>query len=73
MPSQSLLDQVAALHALTIRAEAAQTSGGRQGLIPRLSRLCAAHLATAGWSWLTIVLCVPPPTGANGDRRRTGT
>jgi hypothetical protein len=72
MSSQPLLDQIAALRSLEVRGEAARSAGARQGLEPRLIRSITGHLATAGWSWLTIVVATPPPNGPTGDRRRTG-
>jgi hypothetical protein len=65
-----MLDQIAALRTIEIRDQAA--AGGRRNLIPRLTRFLSGHLATAGWSWLTIAICAPPPDSPTGDRRRTG-
>ena len=73
MPSEPLLDQIASLHPTALRDPIAGSVAASNGLIRRLIGCFGGHLAAAGWSWLTIVLCVSPPAEATGDGRRTGT
>jgi hypothetical protein len=70
MPAQPRRARVVALPSPATRDEVARLAVAKPSAIPHVLRLLASHLATIGWSWLTFVMCAPPPTGATGDQRR---